>query len=44
MAREFLGLDRELGRIEAGYRANLVLVDQDVNVLETWIEGAPSRP
>ncbi|MFC4311368.1 N-acetylglucosamine-6-phosphate deacetylase [Steroidobacter flavus] len=35
----FLGLDRELGRIEPGYRADLVLVDQELNVVETWIEG-----
>ena len=36
----FLGLERELGRIEPGYRADLVLVDEGINVLETWI-GAP---
>ena len=36
---EFLGLDHELGRIEPGYRANLVLVDEHVNVIETWIDG-----
>jgi N-acetylglucosamine-6-phosphate deacetylase len=36
---EFLGLGAELGRIAPGYRANLVLVDEAVNVLETWIEG-----
>ena len=35
----FLGLDRELGRIEPGYRADLVLVDADLNVTETWIDG-----
>lgn len=35
----FLGLDRELGRIEPGYRADLVLVDHSVNVIETWIAG-----
>ena len=35
----FLGLDRELGRIEPGYRADLVLVDADLNVIETWIGG-----
>jgi N-acetylglucosamine-6-phosphate deacetylase len=35
----FLGLDRELGRIEAGYRADLVLVDAGLNVIETWIDG-----
>jgi len=35
----FLGLDSRLGRIEPGYRADLVLVDAGVNVLETWIAG-----
>jgi N-acetylglucosamine-6-phosphate deacetylase len=39
---EFLGLDQELGRIEAGYRANLALVDESVEVLETWIDGIPA--
>ena len=36
---QFLGLGNELGRIAPGYRANLVLVDQHVNVLHTWIDG-----
>ena len=36
---EFLGLGSELGRIAPGYRANLVLVDDDVAVRETWIDG-----
>jgi len=35
----FLGMDRELGRIEPGYRADLVLVDAELNVTETWIDG-----
>jgi N-acetylglucosamine-6-phosphate deacetylase len=35
----FLGLERALGRIEPGYRADLVLVDAGLNVLETWIAG-----
>ena len=39
---EFLGLQRELGRIAAGYRADLVLVDDGVNVIETWIAGKTS--
>ena len=39
----FLGLDRELGRIEAGYRADLVLVDAGLNVIETWIDGQIDR-
>jgi N-acetylglucosamine-6-phosphate deacetylase len=38
----FLGLDAELGRIAAGYRANLVLVDDGVQVRRTWIEGIAS--
>ena len=39
----FLGLDHELGRIECGYRASLVLADSDLNVLETWIDGKPAE-
>lgn len=40
---EFLGLGHELGRIAPGYRANLVLVDEQVNVMETWIDGEAAR-
>ena len=40
---EFLGLGDQLGRITAGYRANLVLVDQDLQVLDTWIDGQSTR-
>ena len=36
---EFLGVGGELGRIAPGYRANLVLVDDEVAVRETWIDG-----
>jgi N-acetylglucosamine-6-phosphate deacetylase len=39
---EFLGLGDELGRIAPGYRANLVLVDDEVRVQRTWIEGDAS--
>ncbi|MEP7242907.1 MAG: N-acetylglucosamine-6-phosphate deacetylase [Gammaproteobacteria bacterium] len=35
----FLGFDKELGRIAPGYRANLVLANDDVEVLDTWIDG-----
>jgi N-acetylglucosamine-6-phosphate deacetylase len=35
----FLRLDSELGSIAPGYRANLVAVDGDVNVKDTWIDG-----
>ena len=36
---EFLGLGHELGRIAPGYRANLVLLDHELKVQKTWIEG-----
>jgi N-acetylglucosamine-6-phosphate deacetylase len=36
---EFLGLGHIVGRIRAGYRANLVLADDELNVVETWIDG-----
>src|SRR5215469_18872795 len=39
---EFLGLAHDRGRIAAGYRANLVLADDDLNVRETWIDGQSS--
>ena len=38
----FLGLDRELGRIAPGYRANLVLLGEDMQVMESWIDGVRS--
>jgi N-acetylglucosamine-6-phosphate deacetylase len=40
---EFLGLSHELGRIEPGYRASLVLTDDRLNVLDTWIDGRSTR-
>ncbi|HZZ90269.1 MAG TPA: N-acetylglucosamine-6-phosphate deacetylase [Caulobacteraceae bacterium] len=36
---EFLGLDHELGRIARGCYADLVLLDDELQVLETWIHG-----
>jgi N-acetylglucosamine-6-phosphate deacetylase len=36
----FLGLGHERGRIAPGYRADLVLVDDSIKVLKTWIAGA----
>jgi N-acetylglucosamine-6-phosphate deacetylase len=35
----FLGLERELGRIAPGYRADLVLLDDALHVQRTWIGG-----
>jgi len=39
---EFLGLGAELGRIAPGYRACLALLDGNMNVLRTWIDGSAS--
>jgi N-acetylglucosamine-6-phosphate deacetylase len=39
---EFLGLTRDTGRIAPGCRANLVAADDQLNVLETWIDGRSS--
>jgi N-acetylglucosamine-6-phosphate deacetylase len=36
---EFLRLDRELGRIASGFRADLVLLDAHLSVRSTWIGG-----
>ena len=36
---EFLGIGQDVGRIAAGYSANLVLADDALNVLKTWIDG-----
>jgi N-acetylglucosamine-6-phosphate deacetylase len=38
----FLRLDGELGRIAPGYRASLVLLDDRLEVAETWIDGVAS--
>jgi N-acetylglucosamine-6-phosphate deacetylase len=38
---EFLGLAHEIGRIAPGYRANFVLADEQLRVLDTWIDGNP---
>lgn len=35
----FLRLDHELGRIAPGYRADLVLLDDSLQVQQTWIGG-----
>jgi N-acetylglucosamine-6-phosphate deacetylase len=35
----FLGLSEQLGRLAPGYRADLVAVDEHVNVLATWVAG-----
>jgi N-acetylglucosamine-6-phosphate deacetylase len=39
----FLGMDGERGRIAPGYRADLVLLDDALDVRATWIDGAEAR-
>jgi N-acetylglucosamine-6-phosphate deacetylase len=37
----FLGMEHEIGRIAVGHRANFVIADDALNVLDTWIDGRP---
>ena len=37
----WLGLERDVGRIVAGQRANFAVLDDDLVVRETWIGGEP---
>ena len=37
---EFLGLGDQRGRITPGYRADFALLDDDLQVTKTWIEGS----
>jgi len=39
---EFLGLGHELGKIAPGYRADLVMATDAIEILESWIGGEPS--
>jgi N-acetylglucosamine-6-phosphate deacetylase len=38
----FLRRDRDLGRIAPGYLASLVLLDDELRLRETWVEGEPT--
>ncbi len=39
---EFLGMGQRIGRIAPGYHAHLVLANDRLEVLETWIDGRSS--
>jgi N-acetylglucosamine-6-phosphate deacetylase len=39
---KFLKLDDRLGRLMSGYRADLVLLDRDLSVMNTWVAGVRS--
>jgi N-acetylglucosamine-6-phosphate deacetylase len=36
---EFLGLGNQYGRIAPGFHADLVALDDDLQVINTWISG-----
>ena len=36
---EFLGIGDRYGRIAPGYQADLVALDEQLQVVETWIQG-----
>ncbi len=40
---KFLRLDDELGRVAPGYRASLVLLDDDLRVRRSWVDGAEEQ-
>ena len=37
---EFLDLDDTRGHLRSGYRADFVLIDTDLNLLQTWLSGS----
>jgi N-acetylglucosamine-6-phosphate deacetylase len=39
----FLGLDKEVGRIVPGLRANFVVADDDLAIIDTWIDGVSAN-
>ena len=39
----FLGLERERGRIAPGHAADLLILNDELAVAESWIDGAPLR-
>lgn len=40
---DFLGLSADRGRIASGQRADFVVLDDQLSVLQTWISGQPDR-
>lgn len=38
-----VGLDNELGLLKPGYKASMILVDDDLKLFNSWIDGQPVR-
>lgn len=36
-----MDLENELGSLKPGYKANMILVDDELNLLNSWIDGQP---
>ena len=36
---EMLGLENELGSLKPGYRASMILVDEELRLINSWIDG-----
>ena len=39
---QFLGLNNEIGRIAPGLRANLIALDDELNISKSWVDGQMS--
>lgn len=38
-----VGLDKELGLLKPGYKASMILVDENLNLINSWIDGQALR-
>lgn len=38
-----VGLEKELGLLKPGYKASMILVDENLNLINSWIDGKPLR-
>ena len=36
-----VGLENELGLLKSGYKASMILVDENLNLINSWIDGKP---
>lgn len=41
---QFLNIDDKVGKIAPGLKANLTLLDEDLQVVDTWIDGIANDP
>jgi N-acetylglucosamine-6-phosphate deacetylase len=41
---KLIGLDKEIGSVEEGKRADLILVDDDMDIHGIWLNGETVQP